>query len=112
VAVAEACSGLRMLTAFMIVSGLVALVIHRSWWEKTILVVSSVPIAVVCNTIRLSATALAFGADYGPQVNEWFHDFGGIAMMPLALAMLVAELWVTRHLVYTVAPQQGGGSRR
>ncbi len=109
VAVEEACSGLRMLTAFMIVSALVALLANRIWWQKTIIVVSSVPIAVFCNTIRLTATAIAFDADYGPQVNQWFHDFGGLAMMPLALLILAGEMWLFSK-IYKPAEADAGTS--
>jgi exosortase len=98
VAVAEACSGLRMLTAFVTVSGLMALVVKRSWWERALIVASSIPIAVLCNTLRLTATAIAYDANYGPQVNQWFHDFGGIAMMPLALAIMWGEMWLMSKL--------------
>jgi len=108
VAVAEACSGLRMLTAFMVVSGLVALACNRSRWEKALVFVSSVPIAVACNTLRLTATALAFAAGYGPKVNELFHGVGGYAMMPLALAIMAGELWVTKRLFVPAGPAQGG----
>jgi len=108
VAVAEACSGLRMLTAFMTVSGFVALLVRRSWWEKAVIVVSSIPIAVLCNTVRLTVTAIAFDANYGPQVNKWFHDFGGLAMMPLAMAMLAALMWLMRRLA-PVVPEAPGG---
>lgn len=101
VAVAEACNGLRMLTAFFVVSGLIALLIRKSWWEKAILLISSIPIALLCNTIRLSATAVAFK---WIDVEKWekaFHDYGGVAMMPLAIAMMVAELWILSHLFVT-----------
>jgi exosortase len=98
VAVAEACSGLRMLTAFLVVAALVAFLSRRGAWQKAVLLLSSVPIAILCNTIRLTATALAFTAGWGAHVNEFFHDFGGVAMVPLALAILAAELWVMKHL--------------
>jgi exosortase len=110
VAVAEACSGLRMLTAFMVVSGLIALVVKRPWWEKAIIVASSVPIAVACNTIRLTVTAMAFSANYGEEVNKWFHDFGGIAMMPLALGLLAGEIWIMNRLMPMVGEDADGGA--
>lgn len=101
VAVAEACSGLRMLTSFMIVGAFVAFMSRRSRAEKAILFLSGIPIAIVCNTIRLAATAIAFKQGYGERMNQWFHDFGGYAMMPLALGMLFGELWLMRRLVIT-----------
>ena len=102
VAVAEACNGLRMLTAFFVVSGLVALLAQRRRWEKLIIVGSSIPVALLCNTIRLTITAIAFTRIDAKSWENAFHDFGGLAMMPLALAVIVFELWLLSHL--TVEP--------
>lgn len=98
VAVAEACNGLRMITAFLVISGLVVLLAKRAWWEKLIVLVSSLPIALLCNTLRLTVTAVAFTMLKGEYWEKMFHDFGGYAMMPLALAMVVGELWLLRRL--------------
>ncbi len=98
VAVAEACNGLRMVTSFLIISCLVALIINRSWWEKLIVVVSSLPIALSCNAIRLIVTAAAFTAFNAQSWQAIFHDFGGYAMMPLAVAAIMVELWFLKML--------------
>ena len=98
VAVAEACNGLRMLTAFFIISTLVVLVVERTWWEKFIILLSAVPIGFFCNTVRLTLTAIAFTVIQGQFWEKVFHDFGGIAMMPLALAAIVLELWLLRRI--------------
>jgi len=104
VAVAEACNGLRMVTAFFVISGLVALLVRRVWWEKLIVFASSLPIALLCNTTRLAITALAFTVVSGEYWEKVFHDFGGYAMMPLALAAVVAELWILAKL--TTPPKE------
>ncbi len=104
VAVAEACNGLRMITAFFVISGLVALLIKRTWWEKLIVLISSLPIAFLCNTLRLTATAIFFTMVEGPYWEKVFHDFGGYAMMPLALAFIVGQLWLIDKL--TVPPEE------
>jgi len=98
VAVAEACNGLRMVMAFFVVGGLVALLIKRAWWEKLTVLASSLPIALLCNTARLTITALAFTVLSGEYWEKIFHDFGGYAMVPLALATVVAELWLLAKL--------------
>ena len=98
VAVAEACNGLRMITAFFVISGLVVLLVKRAWWEKLIVLASSLPIALLCNTMRLAITAVFFTVLEGEHWEEIFHDFGGYAMMPLALAAIVAELWLLAKL--------------
>lgn len=98
VAVAEACNGLRMITAFFVISGLVVLLVDREWWEKLIVLISSLPIALVCNTVRLVLTAIFFTVLEGEYWEDVFHDFGGYAMMPLALAAVVGELWLLTRL--------------
>jgi exosortase len=107
VAVAEACNGLRMITAFVVISGLVVLLVQRTWWEKLILLGSSLPIAFLCNTLRLAVTAVAFTVIQGEKWEQRFHDWGGYAMMPLALALVIGELWFLARLTtppQTVAP--------
>jgi len=104
VAVAEACNGLRMITAFFVISGFVVLLVKRAWWEKLIILASSLPIALLCNTARLAITAVFFTVLEGKHWEEVFHDFGGYAMMPLALAAVVAELWLLAKL--TTLPEE------
>jgi exosortase len=94
VAVAEACNGLRMITAFFVIGAWVVLLVKRKWWEKMVVLVSCLPIALLCNTIRLTITAIAFTVITGERWEKIFHDFGGYAMMPLALCAIVAELWL------------------
>jgi exosortase len=98
VAVAEACNGLRMITAFFVISGLVVLLVKRAWWEKLIILASSLPIAFLCNTLRLATTAVFFTFIKGQTWEQRFHDWGGYAMMPLALALVVGQLWLLARL--------------
>ncbi len=104
VAVAEACNGLRMITAFFVISALVVLLVKRQWWEKLVVLASSLPIALLCNTIRLTITAMAFTVLKGDYWEKIFHDFGGYAMMPLALAAVIGEFWLLGRL--TVMPNE------
>jgi exosortase len=105
VAVAEACNGLRMVTAFFVITGLVVLLVNRTWWEKLILLLSALPIGLLCNTIRLSLTSIAFTVLEGVSWEKAFHDYGGFAMMPLALALVVLELWILSKM-FTSPPEQ------
>jgi len=98
VAVAEACNGLRMITAFFVIIGLVVLLAKRTWWEKLIVLISSLPIALLCNVVRLTLTGIAFTVLDGERWEGIFHDFGGYVMMPLALAIVVFELWLLTKL--------------
>jgi exosortase len=99
VAVAEACSGLRMLTAFIMVSAVFAYIVNRPAWQKLVLLASSIPIAILCNLVRLVVTALLFMWTTSSIANQFFHDFAGLTMMPLAVFMLMGELWLLSKLV-------------
>ncbi|OPX90616.1 MAG: Bifunctional protein GlmU [Pelotomaculum sp. PtaB.Bin104] len=98
VAVAEACNGLRMLTAFFVISGFVVLISQRKFWEKIIVLLSTIPIALICNTIRLALTSIAFTKIKTEDLEKIAHDFGGLAMMPLAIGIIILELWMLKHL--------------
>jgi exosortase/archaeosortase family protein len=95
-----------MVTAFFVISGLVVLLVRRAWWEKLFVLASSLPIALLCNTIRLAITAIAFTVISGEQWEKIFHDFGGYAMMPLALAAVVGEFWILSKLTTVPTKQE------
>jgi exosortase len=98
--VAEACSGLRMLTIFGAMSVALAMIIERPWWDRLIILLSAVPIALASNIIRIVATALlyiAFGQD-NETVNHIIHDWAGFAMMPVGLGLLWIELTILSRL--------------
>jgi len=56
--VAEACSGLRLLFAFVALGVMMAYMYRRPLWERLVIMGSSVPIAVFCNTIRVTLMAI------------------------------------------------------
>jgi len=101
VAVAEACNGLRMVTAFLVIIGMVVILVNRSKFEKMLLIISSLPIAIFCNTLRLTITAIAFTFITRQTWEPVFHDFGGYAMMPVALALILFELWIFKKITTT-----------
>ncbi|MFQ5591523.1 MAG: exosortase, partial [Phycisphaerae bacterium] len=102
-AVAEACNGLRMAMAFLIVTAVVAYVINRPLWQKIIVVFSSIPIALGCNVARIVAMAYSYGAGYEWLVEGPLHTGTGLLMMPLALALVMLELAVLSNLTTPAA---------
>lgn len=99
VAVSEACSGLRMITAFLIIVVFISLIIRKNRWEKFSLLLSSLPIAFACNIARLTLTAIAFTVVWGQRWAEMIHEFSGYAMVPLAIAIVMLELRVMNVLI-------------
>jgi exosortase len=99
VAVVEACNGLRMIMAFFVIGGFIVLLSKRARWEKLMVFISCIPIALLCNTIRLAVTAIAFTVVKGEYWEKTFHDFGGYAMMPLAIGVIMSEFWLLERIV-------------
>ena len=98
-AVAEACSGLRMLMAFVIVAAFIAYMVKRPRWQKGVLLASSIPVAVICNIVRIFATALLMLYVSAEFAQKFFHDFAGYVMMPIAVMLLFGELSLMDRIV-------------
>jgi exosortase len=94
IGVVEACNGLGMLLLFFAVATGVAVLVKRPLWEKLTIVVTAPLIAVAANIARITVTGLLHEAGKNHTADVFFHDLSGWFMMPLALALLFAELWV------------------
>lgn len=100
--VARACNGLSMLMSFVTLIAAVVILVPRPAFERALLLLSAVPIAVVSNIIRIVATAVCY-YHLGPEVGEkWTHDTAGWAMMPIALVLVWLELRVMAWLFVEV----------
>jgi exosortase len=107
VEVAEACRGLSMLLSFgALITAMVILVEGRDWWERLVLILSIIPIALLCNIIRISITAVAYSY-YDRPVKE-VHDYAGYGMMALALGIVLAELQAMTWLCPRVEDRDQG----
>jgi exosortase len=98
-AVVEACNGLGMLVTFVTIAVGLALVIDRRWEDKPLIILSAVPIALLANIARIIITGILNELVSSRWGDAFFHDFAGWLMMPLALALLWAELWLLAHLL-------------
>jgi exosortase/archaeosortase family protein len=58
-----------------------------------------VPVAVVTNVLRITATGLAYTFDPSKDAMHTLHDVFGWLMMPVGLGLLAAELWALNRLV-------------
>lgn len=98
--VARACNGLSMLLSFVTLITATAIMVRtRPTWERVVLLLSTVPIALVSNILRIAATAFCyrqFGAEWGERI---VHDTAGWAMMPIALVLVMLELRLLSWLV-------------
>jgi exosortase/archaeosortase family protein len=60
--VAEACSGLHLLFAFVALGVLMAFMYRAPLWERLLIMGSSIPIAIFCNFVRVTLMALSSDA--------------------------------------------------
>lgn len=98
--VVDACAGLRMATIFFALAVAIALVVKRPWWDRLIVLLSAIPIALAVNVVRVTVTGLLYKmAGENELAHKIFHDWAGWFMMPLALGMLYVELQILQHLV-------------
>lgn len=102
--VIEACSGLRMLVVFVALSAAMALLTRRPLLDKLILLVSAIPIALVSNILRITATGILHETTSSETANLFFHDLGGWLMMPLGLLFLAGEVKMLSHLFIDPPP--------
>ena len=92
VGVADACSGIRSLTACLFAGSFLASVFLDRLWKKVALVGAAMLLAVFTNLLRgLFLTAWAY--NYGPKAIEGFvHDTAGYAVLGLTVIGLLCLL--------------------
>jgi exosortase len=90
--VADACSGLGMLTTFIALATALALVVRAPLTDRIVLVVSAVPIALIANVARIAAMGITYQALGSETTQAALHDVTGWLMMPFALMLLWLEL--------------------
>jgi exosortase len=91
--VEEGCSGVHSLYALVALAVAWAFFVERPLWLRATLVVATVPIAVVANAIRVSATGvLAYKVDpaYAQGVS---HEAAGMIVFVIGVALLLAVDW-------------------
>jgi exosortase len=114
--IAEACSGLRMGTIFGAMAVFMIFIIERPWWDKFVILLSAIPIAILVNIIRITVTGLLYWM-VGPDnhiAHKLGHDWAGLFMMPLALGFLWLELQLLERLTVPIDAVQVrpiGGTR-
>jgi exosortase len=106
--VEEACSGLRIFMATIALAFVCVVIVRRSWWERALLMVSAIPIALAANSLRIVATA-SLSQVLSSEAARWFaHDFSGWAMIPVAAAMFGLVCLYLRYLVRDLEEADAG----
>src|SRR5439155_15636362 len=96
--VAEACAGLRSLMTFITVGAAIAFLSTRPLWQKIVITVSAIPIAIFCNVMRVSGQGL-LDHYVSRQLSESFaHQFVGLVMLIPAFFLILLVGWILDHI--------------
>jgi exosortase len=108
--IAEACSGMRMLMAFMALGVAMAYTGLRRFWQQALLVALAIPTALVVNVLRVVTLGLLSLIDSGLAAGD-FHTFVGLVWLVPALFIYMGLVWIIRRLVVERAgPREGGAA--
>lgn len=105
--VIDQCSGLRMATIFLALAVGWVMLVPMDWWERIVILIFALPIAVVVNVARIVVTGLLYlAAEHTTFITEEmakkvFHDLAGLLMMPAALLLLLLLQYILSKLVVT-----------
>ena len=106
--VAEACSGMRLLMAFVALGVAMAYLHDRPVWQRLVLLVSTMPIAILCNVVRVTVTGLIY-IFWDPRYAQGiYHDMLGLLTLPLAFGLYGLLAWLMGNLYVeeeTVKPE-------
>jgi exosortase len=98
--VADACSGMRLVMAFVALGVAMAYLHWRPIWQRLVLLASTLPIAILCNIVRVTITGFIYILGNPKYAQGIYHDMLGMLMLPLAfvlygaLAALMENLFI------------------
>ncbi len=107
--IAEACSGMRMLMAFMALGVAMAYTGFKRFWQQATLVLLGIPTAIGVNVLRVVTRAVLSLFDTDFAAGD-FHTFVGLLWLVPAFLVYLGLQWILQHLVIEqpVSPEPGG----
>jgi len=96
--VAEACSGMRLLMAFLALGVAMAYIHYRPIWQRIVLLCSTIPIAIFCNVVRVTTTGFIYILIAPKYAQGAYHDALGLFMLPLALMLYYLLAWLMENI--------------
>lgn len=96
--VEEACSGMRMMMAFVTLGVAMAYLGERPAWQRLTMIVGCIPIAILCNAVRVTVTGLLYIYGYDRLAKGIPHQLLGIAMLVIAIGLYSVLGYVFSHL--------------
>jgi exosortase len=110
--VEQACSGLRIFVGIVALAFAYVIITRRTWWEKALLLLSALPIALLANAARIVATGLLYQLVSGEAAKQFSHDGAGWVMIVFAAGLFGLVLWYLCRLVREVEVVEVGDAVR
>jgi len=96
--VAEACSGLRYLFPLMTLGAVVAYLFKGSTWTRWCIFLSTLPITVLMNSLRIGLIGLLVDRFGSAQAEGFLHLFEGWVIFMACFALLLLECKLLLHI--------------
>lgn len=96
--VAEACSGMRMVIAFIALGGAVALIGCKHWWQRGMLMLLAAPVALIMNVVRVAVLGLASLVDPELAAGDAHTIIGTLLLFP-SLLLFMGLVWSLQKIV-------------
>lgn len=96
--VAEACSGVRSMMAYVALGAAFAFLEDRPVWQRAVLVLVTVPVAIVTNLLRVVITCYMYLIDRKDLGDGFMHFLTGLLMLIPALLLMMGVLWVINRV--------------
>jgi exosortase len=96
--VETACAGLKSLMTFVSLGAAVAWLSNRPLWQKLFVVASAVPIAILCNVLRVTGMGVLTYMGHDEVLAGFMHQFTGVVLLIPGFIMLMGVTWVFDQL--------------
>ena len=97
--VVDACSGLRYVIPLLMMGVLLAYYFKAAWWKKIVLVLSTIPLSIITNSLRIASVGVFYQFMGQAAAEGFFHDFSGWFIFMASLAFLLLEMWVLKKVM-------------
>jgi len=105
--IAEACSGMRMVVAFIALGAAVAFIACAQWWQRAAVLLLAIPVAIFVNMLRITSLGVASIVDPEFAAGDAHMFIGTLWLIP-GFFLYMGVVWALNRLVTDPAP--GGGA--
>ena len=107
----DLCSRLRMTTVVVAAAVAMVMIFRRPRWERWVILLSAVPIAIVANVVRITIEGVAFARNNTVLVERMLGDWGAWITAAVALVLLACESLLLAWMLRDGSPKRSSHRR-